>query len=297
MLRSAVRTVISTWSRWEDFRVSRAAVRLLDDQPGLGPLSLVRRVFNVAVLTDGASYVKLGYRQPNSIEEEFGLSEALRGVYPAISPALPPWSLHFARGGVPFILSPKLHSIERLDTPKLAMKLLELFWQHGKAQRGSFLTPPSHRGLDIVGRWAPGLSEMLHGYMNRHVLRWGPAHGDFHAGNLLCDERGNPIVIDLDCVRLESPQILDWLYFNIEWAVANEGRHWVDVLDLYLDGVVPDAIGADTRGVDHRDPGVLLLYLLDRVGQEAKYGIRPNRAHVMRFVERTLSRIATVNHD
>lgn len=278
----------------EDSRVLSRCDRWLEGVPGLGALQLVRRIFNAVVLTDGRSYVKLGYRQPNRVALEFRFSEALRQGHPDLARFLPDWSFHALPGGRHCIVGPRLQQMGATHSPNLARQVLSAFWAEGRQRAAAEPTSQALDGVRLAQAWCRGLSPTVLADAMSRSLHWGPAHGDFHAGNVLCDERGTPVVIDLDCVRLDGPQVFDWLYFNVEWQVARSGAGWIDVLAEHLEGRLPDVVGADAAGVGHRDPAVILAFLLDRLGQEAKYGIRPDPARVARCVSLALSRMTQV---
>lgn len=102
----------------------------------------------------------------------------------------------------------------------------------------------------------------------------GPTHGDFHPKNILQDLFGNYFIIDLDCVRHEGILALDAIYFINEYYANKNQISWYDQLILFTtkkqmfsDNEVT-FLGKFCRNFDNH---WLLMYFLDRIGQDSQY--------------------------
>ena len=90
-------------------------------------------------------------------------------------------------------------------------------------------------------------------------------------------------MIDFDCVREKSIQEFDCLYFvtqmlidfdfeNIGWyqAIGKDISEYNDFISLFVN---------EMKNISD----LKFLYLLDRVGQDMKYGIKPDLAFISKF--------------
>jgi hypothetical protein len=104
----------------------------------------------------------------------------------------------------------------------------------------------------------------------------GFAHGDFHSRNIVLDSAGTARLIDLDCARMNGVQQLDALYFVLEAEWSRSRTYWFEQIAAYLRSELP----TDAQMVLNRfgvtvTSGLALVYLLDRIGQEAiHYGFQ-----------------------
>jgi hypothetical protein len=98
----------------------------------------------------------------------------------------------------------------------------------------------------------------------------GPAHGDFHQENIMQDELGNIIMIDLDCYRKNGIQALDALYYIIEAESRKNGEFWfVELCKIYKSKERIEEYFLLPEAIDINE--LLFICFLDRIGQERKY--------------------------
>jgi hypothetical protein len=101
----------------------------------------------------------------------------------------------------------------------------------------------------------------------------GPCHGDFHSKNILGDGI-NWFVIDLDCFRVSSIQEFDAVYFINQIIVDSKNISWYEALRILLQSVKSNKAYLDfvENFIDKKViNSLLLIYFLDRIGQELKY--------------------------
>lgn len=114
---------------------------------------------------------------------------------------------------------------------------------------------------------------VLSSFLASRVLNIGPAHGDFHAKNIM-KKHDRFYIIDLDCFRANSVQVLDALYYLIELIVDPNGISWFDAIKK-LPGIVANnktQLCFISDFCDYKDwEKLLLLLFVDRIGQEYKY--------------------------
>jgi Phosphotransferase enzyme family len=272
-LQSGVRAAQDRWL------LSRCRV-WLDGKARRGELQLVRRIFNVAVLTDGATHWKLGYREPNTVCLEHQRWRELFEEVPELRPHLPLLTLLELAQGLPCLSMPTMRPLPDEAAVAAAREVLLCLRHIGDEGRGRLEDLPQvERGLSMLAGGLPALADAVRAAVREAAdapMSWGPAHGDFHAANLLWLE-GKAKLIDFDCVRRHSLQAFDWLYFDVEHAARRDALPWLQVVARRLRGGTPGALerGAHDICLDH--PGLLMLFALDRIGQEAEFGIRPNR--------------------
>jgi hypothetical protein len=110
--------------------------------------------------------------------------------------------------------------------------------------------------------------------MEKEPFYIGPAHGDFHPKNILKDLNGNDYIIDLDCFRLQGIQALDAIYFVNEYYANKNNINWYQQLILFLENkqeYSPVELPFLESFFKKYCVQWLLMYFLDRVGQERAY--------------------------
>ncbi len=131
-------------------------------------------------------------------------------------------------------------------------------------------------GLQVLSRYlgkdaAESIREGLVAILEK-PLQVGPVHGDFHYKNIVKVEADTAELIDADCFRPRGIQAFDAIYFALEAALVEHAktRGWLDELLAatkgkssvreYLFSIAP-----------LRFEEALLLYFVDRCGQEDRY--------------------------
>lgn len=110
--------------------------------------------------------------------------------------------------------------------------------------------------------------------MDKESFYVGPAHGDFHLNNILKDSNGNNYVIDLDCFRLQGIQALDAIYFVNEYYANKNKINWYQQLILFAEkkqAYSPVELPFIERFCKISCIQWLLIYFLDRIGQDRSY--------------------------
>lgn len=110
--------------------------------------------------------------------------------------------------------------------------------------------------------------------MDGESFHIGPAHGDFHPKNILKDSKGNHYIIDLDCFRPQGIQALDAIYFVNEYYADQNKISWYKQLILLADkkqDTSPVELPFLERFYKISSLQWLLMYFLDRIGQDRSY--------------------------
>ena len=107
-------------------------------------------------------------------------------------------------------------------------------------QFGKKLDWRNERYLDCGVRFEH--DELMLAYVeeHRHLIQNRPQsfqHGDFHCGNIIIDEEGDPCIIDFNRIDYGDP----WEEFNrIVWCAKRSIHFAAGRIDGYFDGSVPD---------------------------------------------------------
>jgi Phosphotransferase enzyme family len=257
-------------------------------------LRLVRCIFNVAVLTDGSTFFKLGYRAPNTVRVEHDKLQALATSFPDLRRHLPPTSLIELHGARMCLRMPALQALPAARSVDAAQGVLSRFWAYGELGTGSLADlPQAEQGLTVVAELVPAVAASVREAAREaaaKLMRWGPAHGDFHRDNLLWHE-GEPTLIDFDCVRLRAPQAFDALYFGVEWDARQKKVPWLHVAKSRLQSREFGPLCAAMHEIGPPQPDLMLLFVLDRVGQEAKFGVRIDQRLLEDFMSTALGQM------
>lgn len=162
-----------------------------------------------------------------------------------------------------------------------AARVLDAFRRRGSVRRSSLGAgvPEILTGLDVVARAAG--EEVAAAWRDRARkaldmdLRIGHSHGDFHFRNLLRDPDGGDRIIDLDRFRPRGIQSLDALFFAVEAEAALTGDPWHRALArLHLEGWSGGICASLVEEfVDLDSTGAAVVFLLDRIGQEAAFDL------------------------
>lgn len=135
------------------------------------------------------------------------------------------------------------------------------------------------KGLDILKSLVledvyKKIEKLVIDFLENEIFSIGFCHGDFHSKNLMKDQK-NKYLIDLDCIRKNSLQEFDAIYFIIQRITDdNIGIWWHEATRIFKDKVFQNKKYQDflINFLDlNKLPTFILLYFLDRVGQDAKY--------------------------
>ncbi len=98
----------------------------------------------------------------------------------------------------------------------------------------------------------------------------GFCHGDFHKRNIMADLNGNFKYIDYDCIRINGIQEIDCLYFLHDYYWDFYENNWQTTVADFFEFILSAKNEKKITSIFELkiDPTLLLLYFLDRVGQE-----------------------------
>lgn len=102
-------------------------------------------------------------------------------------------------------------------------------------------------------------------------LEWriGPTHGDFHKGNILINQNGLPIMIDLDSFHSMGIQALDAFGFCVDWTAHEANISWQEVINAILSNYYHSKVWEQIRELlDNDILSLSILYLLYRLAYE-----------------------------
>lgn len=209
--------------------------------------------------------------------------EIIEGSFPEILPLIPPNRREeFLAGRVTVVHSDLLEPIMGREGREWAARFfLDVFRNLGRVGP-VHLSKLSEAGAGL-GLLRTVLDEedfqdlehRIQQLLRENSLRIGPCHGDFHARNFL-QKGGQFFLIDFDCFRDKGVQELDAIYFIIHEIIDDQpGIWWPEAIRDFH-----SAMGLKERYMrfmrDYVKPeaieGLLLLYIVDRLGQELKYG-------------------------
>ena len=135
------------------------------------------------------------------------------------------------------------------------------------------------KGLDILKNIVSEavykkIDSLVTNFLKNEVFSVGFCHGDFHSKNLMKDQK-NKYLIDLDCIRKDSLQEFDAIYFIIQRITDdNFGIWWHEATRIFKDKLSENQKYQDFL-VNFLDlsklPTFILIYFLDRIAQDAKY--------------------------
>ncbi len=258
------------------------------------PITLVRRLYNVVVVTDGEYYFKIGYARPNTVQYEYNNCKELAVKFPLLEKYLPEVSF-FTVGDWPCMRSLAMQPVDNQLVKGYAVKVVTDFVSQGEYRLGSLEELYwVEEGINVLGNIVidnHDLRSRVLDILGRTRFHYGPCHGDFHRANLLSKNGSAPALIDLDCFRLCSIQELDILYFNIEEVSARELIGWPDILERYLENLGLYDFESFVPSVNVSDPRLVFIYILDRIGQEAKYHIFQNGNKINKLIGMVASEI------
>ncbi len=154
------------------------------------------------------------------------------------------------------------------------------------AYAGSLVKSPSlsnfkqiQKGIEVVG-YIKGcdvkrlILNRVNDILEFGLFAIGPAHGDFHQGNILKDNDNKYVIIDLDCYRKYSIQDFDVLYFVLQFYVNKNQLTWYKQLLKLIDTQiflmeVQSFFSKEFCSMEF--DRLSLLFFLDRIGQETMY--------------------------
>lgn len=110
----------------------------------------------------------------------------------------------------------------------------------------------------------------------------GPVHGDFHMGNILVDQMGSPLIIDLDNFTTHGIQALDAFTFWVDYKCKQTNHSWQHIILSELSaGASEQEKSFKNTFFEHDLHYIALLYCLNRLGYENRY---------YRFLSRSVER-------
>lgn len=119
-----------------------------------------------------------------------------------------------------------------------------------------------------------------------------PSHGDFHIGNIL-KNNDRYYLIDLDCFRRVQFIWMDEIYFVVELIVFEKKNiNWLEVVkQINIDSRILIKYKEYFKYFNFENPYVqLLIYLLDRLGQEKKH-TNYNLDNIYKIIDLIIGRI------
>jgi len=177
------------------------------------------------------------------------------------------------------VLEPVLGKKEQY---RFARKILTVLQQMG-VRRHSCLDELTNvkKGLDWIQGLLDGdvfraLQRRVADVLENNVFSIGPCHGDFHSRNFM--RKGTrDLIIDLDCFRSASIQELDGIYFIVQRIIDDiPGTWWLETIEFLQERRSFEQADADfLNGIYGLGSwsGALMLYFLDRLGQDLDYGL------------------------
>lgn len=248
---------------------------------GLGPSYIRLAAYKSLAIVDGCQFFKIALSRRSTIENEYWNFKVICEKQPGLRNIVPELKLlkH------PLFIALGMEKLHPLAPDLATHHALEIFrhmrgTSHAVAMKMSEC-PTFQAGLaaigDIFGQMAATqLSDMLSSWLSGGDYHVGFAHGDFHSRNILLDEAGRALLVDLDCIRLRGIQELDALYFVLEMEYTKSGRPWhVTIVDFFAHSLSEEMAEMTKRFGITFDHGLGVAYLVDRVGQEkTNYGIK-----------------------
>jgi hypothetical protein len=245
------------------------------------------------VIVSANRVLKSAGRGQGSVARELANYTEAVACWPVLAEVLAPIELRRESVGT-FLLMDRYEQVDDNTAVLHAVRLFRLMQGCRNVVASSFdvaATPQVAAGIEVLSDLYGTATGQL---VRRRLKQLSPlvdfdlgfAHGDFHSRNIVLDSSGAARLIDLDCARMNGVQQLDALYFVMESEWSTSGRQWFEQIAAYLRNELPKGaqIVLNQFGVTSTG-GLALIYLLDRIGQEAThYGFRYRPAHLAEAV-------------
>jgi hypothetical protein len=251
-------------------------------------------------------FYKIALDNPHFFLEEKVNIDLIRRKYPEIIKIIPNYSYwSIFRNRINVMKTQKLISISGFSEKfEAARNILSIFKKYGRIGGCTIGNLPYVLvGLKLVGYFCgEEVSRkailLAKNFLDNNQFRLGPCHGDFHHKNVMSIARNN-FVIDLDCFRDIGLQELDAMYFATQYIADNENTIWhIALMNLMVN---------ETKYLEYYNfleefmdidkfQGYSLTYLLDRLGQDAKYLPDPDMLPKDGLVDTILYLVDTSNY-
>lgn len=174
------------------------------------------------------------------------------------------------------ILEPIINESEQYE---IAKEFLVLFRKYSiKKNINPEEMPYVIKGLEVVKNLVDDKIYQIikitsENFLKNNLFYVGFCHGDFHSLNLMKDKE-KKYLIDLDCVRENSLQELDAIYFIIQKIIDDtSGIWWYQALKIFKEKVYSNIKYQNflTQFLEADIFLLSLIYFLDRTGQDTKY--------------------------
>ena len=214
--------------------------------------------------------------------EEINNIQQIKKIFPAIAEHIPNYEYSsYFNGKILRRKSSFLNQIiNKNELYSSAAGLFKVF--NGNSECTNFdldNLPFIKKGIEIILTISPAncftsLEEIVKNILLENKFHNGFCHGDFHAKNIM-QHNDYSYIIDHDCTRLNSIQEFDVIYFVVQEFVENLGGvSWFYALAGFKSQVKQnDALSKLLYSCigQNKLNSLLLLFFLDRFGQDAKY--------------------------
>ncbi len=255
----------------------------------LGTPNAIRLAHGAAIVSDRNRICKVALWSKSAIAREHRNCSLARSKWPQLGTILPEVEAH--EGMFASCLSmARYRPLEAEDSIRHATAIYGLMQTCRIPDARSIRIEESTElssGIEFIADLYGGATgnvvrEHVQSYLGSADYHLGFAHGDFHSRNILLDAHGAPRLVDLDCVRFNGIQELDAMNFAIEREWSRSGQLWYRTIFDFMRGT-PSGDCLDILGRFGVSPsfGLLVTYLMDRIGQETRnFGFSHTRTNL-----------------
>lgn len=227
-------------------------------------------------------FYKVAIRQKNLFKAEERTIETIYANYPDIAYIIPKYEYkNLFKRCILFRKSEVLEPIEdETEQYQTASDFLRIFRKYSNQKKTTIDNMYNlKKGLDVIKYFAGEelflkTAQKTEDFLQNNIFNIGFCHGDFHSKNLM-KANGSKYLIDLDCIRENSIQELDAIYFVIQKIIDDtQDIWWFEACQLFSDIIEknPKYRNFLQNFIDmNKIPLFMLIYFLDRIGQDSKY--------------------------
>jgi thiamine kinase-like enzyme len=229
------------------------------------------------------NFFKIALRKKSFLKEEKSSIEYIQKKFPEIAQIIPQYSYKTAWLGLAFcqICEAMMSTEEESEEYEIAKNFLTLFRKNSSQDKIS-IDELKHllNGLELlktqIGEDVTNkLKLVIEKFLQQNIFFVGLCHGDFHSKNFL-QSKGKKYLIDFDCLRKNSLQELDAIYFIVQKIIDdNPGIWWHEAIFIFAEHGTKEqkyynflANFLDLKIISQ----LTAIYFLDRIGQDMKYG-------------------------